>query len=199
MISEKICSTCGIKKSESEYYKKKNNRYAAQCKQCTISRIKNNQIGISSIQGYKNKQCTTYLGVHVAEHLLSKVFSNVMRMPSGHKGYDFICGKGFKIDVKSSSLILATNSDTHHWFFTTKKNKVADYFALLAFDNRVSLTPLHFWIIPTDILNDKVTATISPTTTHKWKEFEKPTDKIITYCNDIKTKSNRLKWNVLSD
>jgi hypothetical protein len=90
----------------------------------------------------ENKECASYLGVHIAERLLSKIFENVTRMPYGNPSYDFICGKGYKIDVKSSCLRYGSQ-----WNFTINKNKIADYFLLLGFDNRRDLNPQHVWII----------------------------------------------------
>ena len=39
-----------------------------------------------------------------AERVLSKVFKNVIRQPHYTPGFDFICGRGFKIDVKSACM-----------------------------------------------------------------------------------------------
>ena len=36
-----------------------------------------------------NKTCALFLGVHVAERVLSHVFKQVKRMPNGNVGYDF--------------------------------------------------------------------------------------------------------------
>ena len=90
----------------------------------------------------ENKNCTLYLGVHIAENVLSKVFKNVDRYSSNNKGFDFICGKNYKIDVKSSCI-----RNGNFWTFIINKNKVADYFLLIAFDNREELNPLHIWLI----------------------------------------------------
>lgn len=50
----------------------------------------------------ENRMCSQYLGIFIGEKVLSKVFKNVERMPINHSGYDFICGNGYKIDVKVS-------------------------------------------------------------------------------------------------
>ena len=49
-----------------------------------------------------NTACSLFLGVHVAERVLSHVFKQVKRMPNGNVGYDFTCARGRKIDVKSA-------------------------------------------------------------------------------------------------
>ena len=68
----------------------------------------------------ENRQCPAFLGVHVAEQVLSKVFKDVKKMPYGHKGFDFICNKGKKIDVKSSCM----RASGSNWAFDIRKNKI---------------------------------------------------------------------------
>lgn len=102
---------------------------------CQINK-KTNHISIStsfsksSDGGVKNnKGCTSYLGVYIAEQVLSKLFKNVTKMPYGHTGFDFICGKDKKIDVKSAcKRKFKPNSWADAWDFTINKNKIADYF-----------------------------------------------------------------------
>jgi hypothetical protein len=118
----------------------------------------------------------------VAEKLLSNVFENVKRMPLNNPGYDFICNKGFKVEVKSSCRTKRDNS----WLFSIKQNKIPDYFCCVAFDNRDSLEPEHFWIIPGNIINNKKGTTICDKTMKKWSNFEKPLDKISACCNKLR-------------
>lgn len=130
----------------------------------------------------ENKTCSMYLGVHIAEQVLSKVFKNVQTMPTGNKGYDFICNKGKKIDVKSSTMRIS-KIRAPLWFFNINRNKVADYFLCLAFDNRKSLTPLHLWLIPGNVVNYKHSISISVTTIDKWNEHKLDINKVITCCD----------------
>lgn len=104
--------------------------------------------GIKKSMG-ENKSCSAYLGVHIAERILSKIFSNVKRMPYNNRGYDFICQKGYKIEVKSSCLRHQERGTNVHakWDFEVNKNIIADYFIFIAFDNRDDLTPCHIWLI----------------------------------------------------
>ena len=110
----------------------------------------------------ENKECAQYLGIHKSERYLSKIWDNVIRMPNGNRGYDFICGKGFKVDVKSACIMNEKSISTdgcenqyYKWYFNINKNKITDYFLLLAFDNREDLNPLHIWLIKNDeIIND---------------------------------------------
>ena len=133
----------------------------------------------------KNKLCPQYLGIIVAEKVLSKVFKNVEVMPMHNPGYDFICGKGYKVDSKASCTYKNKNR-SNLWSFTINKNKVADYFACLAFDNRNDINPLHFWLIPGSLVNDKKNITISESTISKWDEYKLDINKVIKCCNNLK-------------
>ena len=131
---------------------------------------------------YKNKTCPLYLGVVIAEQVLEQVFKTVQKMPMHNPGYDFICGKGYLIDVKSATL----REKRNYWGFGINKNKIADYFLCLAFDNRTDLNPEHIWLIPSDIVNDKTGIGISPSTINKWNEYKLDINKIIKCCNTLK-------------
>jgi len=101
----------------------------------------------------ENKDCPAHLGVNIAEKILAHVFKkeNVERMPYGHKGYDFICGKGKKVDAKSSSLLLG-----NEWFFNIRQNNIAEQFLLLVFGERPeddkNPKPMHLWLVPKDAI-----------------------------------------------
>lgn len=136
----------------------------------------------------KKRTCSMYLGVHIAERLLSLVFVGVTKMPMNNSGYDFVCGKGFKVDVKSSTLKKRSGLGNNFWMFTIDRNRIPDYFAFIAFNDRVHLTPLHFWIVPEHIVNGKtgVSITNSQEVLLKWKQYEKPINKLIESCNLLK-------------
>jgi hypothetical protein len=149
--------------------------------------LNTNHIGIrSSFINSKlkplNKNCSQYLGITCAEQVLSKVFKNVTRMPNNNRGYDFICGKGYKVDVKSSCKDKIYGS----WGFHIKQNKIPNYFALLAFDNRDDINPLHFWLIPSNLINDKVNFKISKLSLSKWDKYKQDINKVITCCYILK-------------
>lgn len=183
---EYTCRACGETKPITEFprYRYDTDRYSFRplCKDCN------------------RKHSSVYLGITVTEKVLSKVFTNVQRMPYRNHGYDFICGKGFKVDAKASCLTIPTYNCSM-WMFFINYNKTADYFACLAFDNRASLTPLHFWLIPGTALlpwgrgskktvrkaQDSNYISISPKTLDKWKDYEKPIDKVLTSCNIMKS------------
>jgi hypothetical protein len=129
--------------------------------------------------------CAAYLG-DISEKALSKLFDNIQRMPYGFPGYDFICGRGFKIDAKGRCLV-SSNGKTR-WVFQVRRNTIPDYFLLLAFDNRHDLTPMHVWLVPGNKINDHISVSISnsPRILAKWSEFEKPLDKVIACCNEMR-------------
>jgi hypothetical protein len=108
-------------------------------------------------------------------------------------GYDFICGKGFKIDVKSActqtkiySQLRGKYYDTQIWSFGIKRNKTADYFLCLAFDDRTNLTPLHIWLLPGEKFNHLRSVAIRESTLGKWAEFEQPLEKVLLCCSKMK-------------
>lgn len=134
----------------------------------------------------QNKRCSQYLGIHVAERVLSKVFKNVKRMPNNFTGYDFICNKGMKIDVKSSC-ILKRKNQLDHFTFNIKRNEIADYFLCLAFNSRENLTPIHMWLLPGKLFNHIKCTTISATTIDKWDEYRLPIDGVVSCCEVMKS------------
>ena len=129
-----------------------------------------------------NKDSSQYLGITCAEKVLEHVFKNVEKMKFGNPGFDFKCGQGYLVDSKAS----CTNKKYNSWSFRIRKNKTADYFALLAFDNRNDINPLYFWLIPGNVINDKQLLSISKSTFYKWNEYRQDIDKIIKCCNTLK-------------
>jgi hypothetical protein len=127
-----------------------------------------------------------YLGVHIAERALSKFFDNIQKMPYGNPGFDFLCGKGKKIDVKSGCLRLRGRSS--YWIFDINRNTIADYFLVLAFNNRKNLEPQHVWLIPGKVINDHKTITITNTKKllDKWDRYERALTQVLYCCKKIK-------------
>ena len=131
----------------------------------------------------ENKECAAYLGVYVAEGILSQAFKNVQRMPYGNPGYDFKCSNGFLIDVKSACKGKTQNG----WRFRIDHNVVADYFLCLAFDNRENLNPLHVWLIPGAKLNHLKGTSIAPSTIHKWDAYRLDITKVMMCCDAMRS------------
>ncbi len=121
----------------------------------------------------ENKDCGAYLGIHIAERYLANIFENVTRMPNDNHGYDFICGKGLKIDSKSSCL--HGNRKNKIWIFHSRNNKIAEYFICLGFDTIENLNPIHIWLIKNteEFKNKKaICITNSPKSLDKWQKYE---------------------------
>lgn len=183
-----LCQTCYMAKYRTEHREEsraQHARYYAMNKVEQIARSERNR-RLAGIQPMgNNRKCSSFLGVHVAERVLHNVFKDVTSMPYGHPGYDFICDRGMKIDVKSSTTrIHKTRADM--WVFNIRRNTIADYFTCIAFDNRDDLTPLHMWLIPGHIVNDKTVIAIAVTTVDRWDEYIMPIDKVVTCCNGMK-------------
>lgn len=129
-----------------------------------------------------NKECAQYLGCYITEQVLSKIFKNVKMMPFGNHGFDIICDNGYKVEIKSS----ATGDKNGYWKFAIRKNDIADYFLLMAFDNRENLNPIHLWLIPGKDINHLTSIDIHKTTLEKWIKYEQPLDKVLTCCNEMR-------------
>ena len=104
----------------------------------------------------ENKDCTLYLGVHIAENRVAKevlptIYENVEKMPNNKPGYDYLCDNN-KVDVKSSSL----HTDRNGWVFRIEYNNIAQQFLLLAFGERPeddeNPKPMQLWLIPNDAI-----------------------------------------------
>lgn len=130
----------------------------------------------------KNTACSAYLGVHVAEQVLSKVFKSVERMPHNNTGFDFICNHGKKIDVKSSC---QTKRDT--WTFNIGRNIIADFFLCLAFDNRDDLNPLNIWLIPGSEVSHKYSISFKDIGKNKWTKYQLDINKVVTCCDVMRS------------
>lgn len=134
-----------------------------------------------SSKSVTNKNCSQYLGCYIAEQILSKIFKDVKVMPLNNHGYDIICNQDKKIDIKSS----ATGYKSK-WMFNIKKNIIADYFLLIAFDNRNDLNPVHLWLIPGEDINYLAGIEIRKDRLAKWIKYEQPLDRVVVCCDKMK-------------
>ena len=182
----KICTVCGELKPIKNfgYNPRRGKEYRFdQCRKC-VRKIFNVEVHNRKLM-YENKNCSTYLGVVIGERLCKHLFKDVKVMPYCNPGFDIICNKGMKIDVKT--VCLSTNNNNwYSWKFNIKNNKLADYFILVAFDNRRDLNVLHMWMIPGNEINDKVVASISPSTTNRWKQWERDINDVQLCCTTMK-------------
>jgi hypothetical protein len=194
-IVYKICTKCG-KEFDLSYFTPTTDgsQYGRQahCRKCNAKRaLEYNHKHKICLPMNENKKCSSYLGVFIAERILSKYFNGIKRAENNTSGYDFICKNGYKIDVKSSCLYnrKSTNDIRYpRWDFCIKSNKIADYFLLIAFDNRKYLNPLHLWLVPGEYINNKGTITLQncKVTLDKWSKFEKSLDKVMECCNMLR-------------
>ena len=165
--------------------KKCNNEKGRLWRKANPDRVKANNIRAGRMRGEqpynKNKECAAFLGVHVAERVLSRVFKNVKRMPYGHPGYDIVCNKNKKIDIKSACI-----NKHDAWVFNIRRNLIADYFLCLAFDNREDLNPLHAWLIPAKEVNCFTGIGICKNTIHKWDAYKLDVSRVAKCCDAMK-------------
>ena len=197
MKANPICRDCGVELNDDNWSpsRKKGRHYI--CKSCHAKRytewrkanpdkVKASWTRDNRKRGMRpfneNKKCAAYLGVHIAEQVLSQAFKNVQRMPYCNPGYDFKCNNGFLIDVKSA----CKRKDRNGWHFHIEQNHIADYFLCLAFDNREDLNPLHAWLIPGAKVNHLRNLGISSSTIHKWDEHRLDIAKVVTCCNALR-------------
>ena len=185
-LREKYSYYINNRKEAKKYFKRK---------WCNI-RTKASLLKITQKMMKINRKCSMFLGCHVAERVLSHVFKDVQKMSFNNKGFDFICNKGMKIDVKSSCL-----HKNNSYVFTINHNKIADYFLCIGFDNRDNLNPQHIWLIKSDDISNngykskrmnKDTSTINiksdSDSIEKFSKYEL-TDKLketIECCNTLK-------------
>lgn len=202
-METKTCCRCGLEKPLNGFYSHKDypdgHRY--ECKTCsrveckkyqqknrakltTYERERKHRLGLARPMETA-RDCTAFLGVHVAESLLSRLFDHVIVMPNCNPGYDFICGKGFKIDVKSACLTFPERTESGCWMFDVDRNEIADYFMCVGFDNRVTLNPMRLWLFPGNLINERCSLRItnSQRSLKKWVEYERPIDRAIVCCD----------------
>lgn len=191
---ERKCRVCDVVLSDENCYPSRLKKHDYICKKCHDERMdvwckanpdkskdrytrRNRRYGILPFD--ENKECTSYLGVYIAEGVLHSVFKDVEVMPHGNHGYDFICNRGKKIDVKSGCLIRGGKC----WMFNIDYNVIADYFLCVAFDDRKNLNPMYIWLIPGDCVSNRRGITISVSTIHKWDSYRLDISKVVDCCN----------------
>jgi hypothetical protein len=137
----------------------------------------------------ENKSCSVWLG-EIAERICVDVFGVVNRMPHNNKGYDMVCGRGYKVDVKAACIFTKTYQYktpklVNGWFFRIRRNEIADYVVCIGFNNdRERLEVLRAWVIPGRLVRGMTTIHISADTSkvHKWDKYEYPIEKIRDIC-----------------
>ncbi len=108
------------------------------------------------------------------------MFQIFKKMPHGNPGFDYICGKGYRLQVKARCL-----SD-NYWNFTIFHNNTADK----------NMNLLHLWLIHKDDIirgysfwkREGFTITNTPEKLEELKEYEiiDGLDTAIECCNTLK-------------
>ena len=197
----KKCSKCGELKSINEFYKDKNKKDSkrSHCKKCSTKEAKDYYLKHSTrikeyykniirqrnghISMYENKSCSSYLGIVIGESLCKYLFKDVEVMPMHNPGFDIICNRGKKIDVKTSSI---RKGKYPSWSFKIRKNTIADFFIFVAFDNVKNLNPLYMWLIPGKEINNQAKTQISLSTIHKWNKWKRNINDVQLCCSEMK-------------
>ena len=190
-----ICRSCGDKLDlKTNWFESSMRDNSNICKKCVTDRstkwrannyeqyIETTRKRHGAMPMNANKTCSSYLGCHVAEGVLSSVFKDVKVMPFGNPGYDFICNHGKKIDVKSGCTLKPGGNRSDLWNFHIGRNKIPDYFLCIAFDNRNDLNPLHLWLIPGDVVSHLSGTSISKTSLHKWDKYKLAVNDVVEAC-----------------
>ena len=214
----KKCSKCNETKSLDEFYNESKSKdgKGRYCKDCNKKRgeyytkhnyenralireqmIKNYHFGGGRERRghqsmYKNKSCSQYLGIVAAERLVKHLFNDVEMMPPNFHGYDLICNRGKKIDVKASTTHIRKNKNSivNRWQFSINCNKDCDYFLCMAFDNIKELNPLIAWMIPGNEVNDQGGIAISSTTIQRWDKWKMDLSNAQACCDLMKGKGD---------
>jgi hypothetical protein len=184
------------KHGETEYGWVRNSRYLLggywRCIKCNnIHKVAWSRSNGISRPMSESKESSAYLGIYVAEQVLSNLFDVMHRMPTNNTGYDYTCGRGFKIDVKSSCLCYV-KKHSPKWNFNIDRNQVADYFLCISFDNRENLQPQHVWLIPSEVVFHLKILNISNClkSLSKWTKYERPLDRVLSCCDEMRDRRN---------
>lgn len=187
----RYCPDCGedLPLSEFGFNRRRKDGLQSYCKEHYRARsnASNYRRGKSMPLG-RNRECASFLGVHVAERVLGGCFENLTRMPYLNPGYDYLCGRGFKIDCKSACLCKSETRYSGRWEFRIRRNRVADYFLCLAFDDRESLNPMHVWLFPKAFVAGKMSFVIgnTPRSIKKYEVFERPIENVMLACETLR-------------
>lgn len=169
----KVCHQCKLEKPMREFYKRNDrNTVKSICKVCFRKNAEQRRREKGSEPYSKNMSCPGYLGVHIAEDLVERHAVNMTRMKFGNEGFDFLYKCKYRVDVKSSVRIHGNRAGSDRWQFHIDRNPVADYFLLLAFDNKDDACLEYVWVIPGSVLRNKRYATIGDSTLSKWDMYK---------------------------
>lgn len=196
-ILVKRCSRCKQTKPRSEFGARRANDDGLQgvCRECRRISCSDSKhrLGYCAPMN-ESKDCNQYLGICVAERVINNcgMFKTIVKMPNNNPGFDFICNREFKIDVKSAcrTFVVRNEHELNPWWtFHIDHNTIADWFVIIAFDDREHLIPLHAWVIPGDKINHLICLTIteSERSLEKWRPYERLLDQIDSCCDELRS------------
>lgn len=199
----KKCGKCKMVKDEREFYRSSASKddlqlYCKDCSRevckihCKSNRESYNRNARERLYKHgtkpmsENTSCPSYLGCYINERILKHVMPNAILMNYANPGYDLMCGKGYLVDAKSSTLQYPKNQSPR-WCFNINHNMIPDYFLLTAYKDLESLEICRMWLIPGDVINDKMKTTISLSTIHKWDQYKIDHTDALKCVNEMKT------------
>ncbi len=114
------------------------------------------------------------------EDLFQQRFPSAVRMRAYNRGYDFLLNTN-RISVKVASHTTTTirkyNRTYNRWYFGLGPHVSirSDILCCIAVDNSVDKNTIHVWVIPSVVLNNKVSLVINNTLDHinKWRKYER--------------------------
>lgn len=177
--------------SEHKRQLRKENYYRNHERELERNRIASRKRGILPWTEIKSLRFGLYI-----EQTIARTFGSVAE-PHNNPDIDFVCPQGYKIQVKVSSMRYSYGKYPN-WAFDINKNKIADYFILVAVNNsedidKENFKPLHIWMMKGYLLNRKSGTGISPSRISKWNKYsimEEYENKFVTCCNTIKKKKD---------
>jgi len=187
---------CGKELTDENWYPSDRKKHNYMCRECRskqsqkwvaanherhLANVTRHNRKMGKISMHENKDCSQYLGIHITEAVVDMSFVDAVRMPNNNHGYDLVCRIGAKIEIKGACLNKAGG-----WHFNIGRNNIAEYFMLVAYDDRKNLNIMHAWFIPGEALSHLKSATIRPGTVGKWSDYEQDPDNMMACCNVMK-------------
>ena len=185
-----------IAEHDREYYKNNSEKILEQHKKYRKensgkineqARFKRRKVGILPWTEIKHLR----LGLYI-EQTIAAMFG-VPTEPHNNPDVDFVCPQGYKMQVKVSSVSHSKNKNPT-WRFHINKNKIADYFILVAVNNaedidKEDFKPIHIWMMKGKLINKKGTISTVLSRVPKWNKYsimEEYENRFVACCTTIK-------------
>lgn len=109
-----------------------------------------------------SRRGTQELGIDITNQIFQDLYPRAQFISDAHR-YDFILND-VKVDVKGAIF------SKGHWAYAIQRNKIADVFFLMAFDEDYNL--LKMWCIPASDISHLTGIAISKGTFRRWEEYD---------------------------